>query len=119
MLTIGSELGLAFETGTLARWKSEIAARIARDFPQAAGRFPGDTLQEWVRAAMQTIRRAGADTRSDIELYAHALFRVTEAATDDSQAADFVAIMTQPGTYALRIKTLRKAFPVSSGSGSI
>jgi hypothetical protein len=110
MLTITPELALAMEAGTLARWKQEIAARIAHDFPQAA---PDDeTLQDWVRDAMETIRRAGATSRSDIELYAHALFRVTEASDHPIALQDFVTIMTLPGDYSLRIKTLRKAFPL-------
>ena len=111
MLTIGPELAQAMESGTLARWKQEIAARIASDFSQAAG-FDRNILETWVRQAIHVVRRAGATNRGDIELYAHALFRVTEAPPDDRALTDFIAIMTAPGDFTLRIKTLRKAFPL-------
>ncbi|MBC7740298.1 MAG: hypothetical protein H7245_24530 [Candidatus Saccharibacteria bacterium] len=61
---------------------------------------------------METVRRAGATSRSDIVLYANALFCVTEAGNDPFAVQDFVTIMTLPGDYTLRIKTLRKAFPL-------
>ena len=109
MLTIPPELALAFDTATLARWKVEIAAQIARDHPQT---MTPEALQDWVRAAMETVRRAGATSRADMDLYARALFQVTEAATDTNAVTDFVAIMTANLPYAKRIATLRKAFPL-------
>jgi hypothetical protein len=109
MLTISPELALAFETGTLARWKAEISALLRRQFPDAAA-LPGSRLEDWVREAMETIRRAGATSRMDIELFAVTLFRITEVEKDDRAAGDFMAIMLSQEPISARMALLRKAF---------
>ena len=106
MLTISPELALAFEKGTLVRWKVEIAALIRH-------RFPGDALPNWVRDAMETLRRAGEPTPADLQHFAVTLFAVTEAEPDDRATADLLAIMLSEETFTVRMAFLRKAFPAT------
>ena len=113
MLTISPELALAFETCTLARWKAEIAALIRHRFPEAAARFPGDALPNWVRDAMETLRRAGEPTPVDLQHFAVTLFAVTEGAPDDLATGDLLAIMLSDETFKVRMAFLRKAFPAT------
>jgi len=111
MLMISKELAEAFETSTLGRWKSEFARQLRRQYPAAAPRFPDDSLDEWVRSAMEVIRRIGATSRDDMEIFCTALFWVTEAEPDDRAAGDLVAIMTSEGSLAARMALMRKSFP--------
>lgn len=110
MLVISPELALAFESGTLARWKTEIAALLARRFPAEAAKFPGGQLENWVREAMDGVRRMGAVSRRDIETYVVSLFLVTEVEQDDRAAEDFVVIMLGDGAFPAKMAFLRKAF---------
>ena len=111
MLTISPELALAFEKATLQRWKSEIAALIRQRFPGAAARFPSAALEDWVRDAMEVLRRAGDPTPADLERFTVTLFQVTEAAPDDRATADLLAIMLGDGAFKVRMALLHKAFP--------
>ncbi len=110
MITISKELAAAFEKDALARWKAEIAGQIAQEFPMAAARFAGDALADWVRGTMETLRRQGATTRSDMAFFAVTLFRVTEAAPDPRAAGDLTAIMVGGGTFSAKMSMLRKGF---------
>lgn len=110
MLTISKELALAFETGTLARWKAELVAQLRRQFPEAAARFPDAALENWVREAMEGIRDMGATSRGDIELFTVTLFAVTEADQDERATDDLVAILIGEGTLASKMSLLRKGF---------
>ena len=111
MLTISRELAIAFEQGTLGRWKAEIAALIRRQFPAEANNFPGARMDDWVRGATDSIRRMGVTARGDIEHFAVTLFLVTEVDADDRAAEDFVAIMLGSGTMSAKMSMLRKGFP--------
>jgi len=114
MLTISNELALAFEVSTLGRWKAEIAAELRDQYPEAATKFPGVKLDDWVRSAMGTIRSLGATTRADIALFAVTLFAVSETDADDDDATDFVAIMISESPLPAKMALLRKAFPSPS-----
>lgn len=110
MLTISPDLAQAFETGTLLRWRQEIADTLRRDFADATARYPGTALETWVQGSMDTLRRLGATTRADLELFSLTLFRLTEAEPDPIAAGDFAAIMVAPTAYAAKMDLLRKAF---------
>ena len=110
MLIISPELALAFETGTVGRWKLEIAAQLRHHYPDAAARFPGPALETWAREAMEVLRRHGNSSRPDLELFTTTLFAVTEAAPDQIAAGDLLAILLGPGSFAARMKLLHKAF---------
>ena len=113
MLTISPELALAFEKATLVRWKTEIAAQLRHRFPDAAARFPGAALEDWVRDTMAVLRRAGEPSPADLELFAVTLFAVTEAAPDHRATGDLLAIMLSEETFKARMALLRKAFPAT------
>ena len=110
MLTISPELALAFESGTLLRWKQEIAALLRQRHPTEAARFADDALEDWVRQAMESLRRIGGDKRGDIELFATTLFHVTEVTGDTRALADLIAIMGANTPYPAKIALLRKGF---------
>lgn len=110
MLTISPELATAFESDALARWKLEIAADLRQRYPAVATGFPEDRLQDWVRSAMETVRRHGATSRADLWFFAVTLFTLTEVDHDDPGAGDFAAIMAGPGTYAAKMAMLRKSY---------
>ena len=110
MLTISPDLAQAFETGTVLRWKQDIAASLRHDYPDAAARFPGPALEDWVQGCMDTLRRLGASTRADHAFFAQTLFRLTEAGADPIAAGDFTAIMVAPTAYPAKMALLRKAF---------
>jgi hypothetical protein len=115
MLTIAPELATAFETGTLSRWKTEIAATLRKKYPGPATAFTCPALEDWVRQSMDCVRRLGATSRGDIELFAVTLFGVTEAGHDPRAAGDFTAVMLAPGTLAAKMAFLRKGFTSPSG----
>lgn len=110
MLTISPALAQAFETGTLLRWKQDIASTLRTQYPDAAARFPGMALEDWVQGSMDTLRRLGASTKPDLELFTLTLFRLTEAEPDPIAAGDFTAIMVAPTAYPAKMALLRKAF---------
>ena len=110
MLTISPELAEAFETGTLQRWKVEIAASLRDSFPSETARFQGSSLENWVRETMETVRRIGATSRPDIAFFAITLFRVAEVEPDTRAAGDFAAIMVAEDTFSAKMSLLRKAF---------
>ncbi|MEO8244395.1 MAG: hypothetical protein ABI832_19015 [bacterium] len=110
MITISKQLAVAFEKDALARWKAEISGQIAQDFPEAAKRFPDEALDNWVRDTMETLRRQGATTRSDMAFFAITLFRVAEAGQDQRAAGDLAAIMVRGDTFSAKMSMLRKAF---------
>ncbi len=111
MLTISAELAAAFESDALARWKAEIAADLRQRYPAVMAGFPEARLQDWVRSAMETVRRHGATGRADLWFFTVTLFTLTEVDHDDPGASDFAAIMAGPGTYAAKTAMLRKSFP--------
>lgn len=111
MLTISPELALAFERDTLKRWKGEIAARLARRFPDRAAEMGQEALENWVREAIEMLRDQGGAQWADVSFFAETLFAVTEGAPDDRALGDFTAIMAGPGDMKARLTLLRKAFP--------
>ena len=110
MLIISPELALAFETGTLVRWKVEIVALLRQDHPTDSARFQGETLEDWVREAMDSLRRIGATARDDIAFFVVTLFRVTEVQQDARATGDLAAIMGSSTAYPAKMALLRKAF---------
>ena len=110
MLTISPELALAFEKGTLERWKQDIARDLRARFPDATARVPGAALDDWVRGAMDSLRRQGDAGWPDHHLFATTLFAVTEAAPDDVAMGDLLAIMTSQASFSVRLALLRKSF---------
>ncbi len=110
MLTISPELATAFETGTLQRWKTEITADLRRLHPDATAGFSGAALDDWVRSAIDSLRRLGGTSRQDIAFFVVTLFAVTEADKDPRAMGDLVAIMGAATPYPAKMALLRQAF---------
>jgi hypothetical protein len=110
MLTISADLAQAFETGTLARWKADIAHDLRIRFPEATARFAGAALEAWVQDAMDTLSRQGKVKWPDLHLFTVTLFAVTEAEPDAVATGDLMAIMTSPASLPARLALLHKAF---------
>jgi len=110
MLTISHDLAAAFEAGTFARWRHEIAADLRTRHPTETVGFSGDELLDWVQDAVGRARLAGAVTHPDIAFFVETLFRMTKVGGDPAAARDFAAIMAAPGPWRPRIALLRRAF---------
>jgi hypothetical protein len=119
MLTISPQLADAFESGTLERWKAEIAIELRHRFPGDAARFAGPALDDWVRRSMETLRRIGGSSRPDMAFFATTLFRLTEAEQDLAAAGDLTAILVSASPYAAKMSLLRKAFPPDDAATAI
>lgn len=113
MLNISAELALAFERDTLRRWKAEIAASLARRFPERAAEMGQGPLEDWVRDAIEMLRDQGGTLWADVSFFSETLFALTEGAPDTGALGDFTAIMAGPGDLKARLALLRKAFPAA------